>query len=126
MTKAYRTLLDIEKAFPDWKSCYIYLEKLRWGGQPKSPYADYAVERSTYNHQYYCRITKRKFNVLTGTLFEKTKMPLQDWFKIIWLFTVRPEISTSEASRQTGINQKTVWNMQQRIVKWYNNKTPMS
>ena len=66
--------------------CLAYLENLRWGMTKKCPHCDsdkvryYAVEK-----RYVCNNCLKKFSVANGTMFEHTRYPLTDWFKVITL-----------------------------------------
>ena len=63
-----------------------------------------------------CRDCKSSFNVLSGTLFEKTRLPLQKWFLAIGLvLNAKKSLSSHQLARDLGLNQKSAWFMQQRI-----------
>lgn len=115
MLAAYRSLKDIEKAFPDWERCYAYLEKVRWDNRPISPFDPHAKVTRVNTYNYKCKATNKRFNVLTGTIFAYSKLPLVDWLRVIWLLQARPGISTPRAATLCGLHQKTVYAMQQRL-----------
>lgn len=66
-------------------------------------------------NNYKCKVTNKRFNVLTGTVFAYSKLPLIDWFRVIWLLQARPGISTPRAAALCGLHQKTFYTMQQRL-----------
>jgi len=115
MLTAYRSLKDIDLAFPDRERCYAYLEKIRWKGQPVSPFDAGAKVTRVNALTYKCTATKKRFNVLTGTVFAYSKLPLIDWFRVIWLLQARPGISTPRGAALCGLHQKTFYAMQQRL-----------
>ncbi len=110
------SILDLLKAFPDEQSCVDHLEKLRWDGNPLSPFD---AESKVYNckgNRYKCKNTGKYFNVKTNTLFDNTKMPLQKWFLAIWIVTSHKKgISSLQLGRDLDITQKSAWFMLQRI-----------
>ena len=114
---------DIEKAFPDQDACMQYLEHLWWKEGIVSPFDPLSTVRVEFAYHYYCKKTRRRFSVLTNTIFSGTKAPLQDWFKVIWLYEVAPELSTIKAAKVTGVRQKTVWTMKQKIENAKNSIT---
>jgi len=63
-----------------------------------------------------CHDCKASFNVLSGTLFQGTQIPLQKWFVAIGLIlNAKKSISSYQLARDLGLNQKTAWFIRQRI-----------
>ena len=82
-------LLDLLDTFPDQLSCITHLEYLRWNGEPRCPYCGSTdVNRKKENSiagRWNCHECTSSFNALSGTIFEKTRIPLQKWFAAISL-----------------------------------------
>ena len=56
------------------------------------------------------------FNALSGTIFEKTKIPLQKWFMAIGIMVnAKKSVSSFQLARDLDLNQKSAWYMQHRI-----------
>lgn len=75
--KEVNSIIDLINAFPNEQTCVEHLEKIRWNGNPVSPFD---TESKVYNrkgNRYKCKHTGKYFNVETNTLFDNTKMPLQ-------------------------------------------------
>ena len=54
--------------------------------------------------------------VLSGTIFEKTRLPLQKWFLAIGLIVnAKKSLSSCQLARDLELNQKSAWYMQSRI-----------
>ena len=115
MLQAYRSLRDIELTFPDQGTCLDYLEKIRWNGNVTSPFTGSHQIRKVAKNTYECKDSGKRFTVLNNTIFAHSKMGLRHWFKVIWFFIFQPGISTLKVSERTGINQKTVWLMKQKL-----------
>jgi hypothetical protein len=59
---------------------------------------------------------KEDFTVRTGTIFERSHIPLDKWLYAMYLIsTARKGISSMQISKELGITQKSAWFMLQRI-----------
>lgn len=115
-TKPFSSIFDLLKAFPNEESCINHLEEIRWGGNVVSPFDESSTVYKLKNNKYKCRTTNKYFNAKTGTIFENTKIPLQQWFLAIYIFTSHKKgISSYQLSKDLDITQKTAWFMLQRI-----------
>lgn len=113
-------LITIFSLYPDQEACIEHLENVRWGDETHCPYCDSAdVARKTERHRigrWNCHGCKSSFNVLSGTIFEKTKVELQKWFLAVGLVVnAKKSLSSYQLGRDLELNQKTAWYMQQRI-----------
>ena len=76
-------LFRVFRQFPDHESCIEHLEKVRWGDVAHCPHCSEHVARKADGERigrWNCHGCKASFNVLSGTIFQKTKIPLQKWF----------------------------------------------
>lgn len=63
-----------------------------------------------------CLACKEDFTVRTGTIFERSHIPLDKWLYTMYLIaTARKGISSMQISKELGITQKSAWFMLQRI-----------
>jgi transposase-like protein len=63
-----------------------------------------------------CHDCKSSFNVLSGTIFQKTKVDLQKWFLAIALIlNAKKSISSHQLARDLDLTQPTAWYMAMRI-----------
>ncbi len=113
-------LITIFSLYPDQEACIEHLENVRWGDAPLCPHCGgFGVARKSEKHRigrWNCRDCKSSFNVLSGTIFEKTKVPLQKWFLAVGLvINAKKSLSSYQLARDLELNQKTAWYMQQRI-----------
>lgn len=61
---------------------------------------------------YSCQWCGNHLHPMVGTIFEKSRTPLQLWFYAIFLFTTsRHGVSGKELQRQLGVTYKTAWRM---------------
>ena len=115
-------LFDLLDTFPDQLACITHLEDIRWNGEPECPYCHSKdVQRKKENNlvgRWNCHECTSSFNVLSGTIFEKTRVPLQKWFAAISLVVnAKKSLSSHQLSRDLRLNQKTAWYILQRIRK---------
>ena len=113
-------LITIFSLYPDQEACIEHLEAVRWGDEAHCPHCGSAeVARKAERHRigrWNCRDCKSSFNVLSGTIFEKTKVELQKWFLAVGLVVnAKKSLSSYQLARDLELNQKTAWYMQQRI-----------
>ena len=113
-------LIKVFQRFPDHESCLEHLERVRWGDTPACPHCgSLSVARKADMHRqgrWNCHDCKSSFNVLSGTIYEKTKLPLQKWFLAVSLFlNAKKSVSSYQLSRDLDLNQKSAWYMAMRI-----------
>ncbi|MDE0071701.1 MAG: IS1595 family transposase [Caldilineaceae bacterium] len=115
-------LIKVFEKYPDQKACIAHLEKARWGDAPTCPHcgSDH-VARKRENQRigrWNCHGCKSSFNVLSKTIFKKTKIPLQKWFLgIAILLNAKKSVSSHQLSRDLELNQPSAWYMAMRIRK---------
>lgn len=106
--------------FPDEQACIDYLEKMRWDGNPVSPFDKTSKVYKRKNNRYKCKNTDRYFSVKTHTMYENTKIRLKDWFGAIWLITANKKgVSSTQLATQLDVTQATAWFMLSRIRKCF-------
>ena len=115
-TFEFKSLFDLLQAFPTEQSCIEYLELCRWKNGIVSPYDPASKVYNYGGGKYRCKNTGLNFNVKTGTVFQKSKVPLIKWFVAIWFETSHKKgISSIQLSKDISVTQKTAWHMLHRI-----------
>ena len=116
----FKSLFDLQSAFPTEQACIEHLEELRWGDVVISPFDAASKVYKCKCNKYRCVNTKKYFNVKTDTLFENTKTPLRKWFMAIWMVTSHKKgISSVQLAKDIDVTQKTAWFMLERIRKCF-------
>ena len=114
----FKSLKDLQDAFPTEQHCIDYLEEKRWGGKVVSPFDPTSKVYKCKDNKYRCKNTGKYFNVKTKLIFHKTSLPLIYWFMAIWLvLSHKKGISSVQLSKDIGVTQKTAWFMLHRIRK---------
>ena len=114
-------ILTVSKRFDTQEACVAHLERVRFGDDPFCPRCgvfDSCARKTEKSHvnRWNCHACKSTFNVLTGTIFQGTHIPLPCWFVAITLIVnAKKSLSSPQLARDLDMNQKTAWYMQQRI-----------
>ncbi len=121
MSKSTISAYEFFKKFPTPDSARIYLENQRWNGSPACPKCgcvenQYKQSRKGVEGYYLCYHCSSVYTIRTGTIFERSHVPLDKWlFAIYLIVTSRKGISSVQLSKELGVTQKTAWFMLQRI-----------
>lgn len=122
----FKNVTQLLDYFKDEETCKAYLEQKRWGGVPSCHHCGSVYVYRT-NRGFKCgeKQCGKKFSVISGTIYESTKLPLRIWFAAIYLCTSSKKgISSLQASRQLGITQKSAWFLLHRIREMLKDNAP--
>lgn len=105
------------KMFPDQESARKYLEGRLWPNGVKCPTCGSGERITTRKGGFYrCNSCKLDFTVRTGTIFERSHVPLHKWLYAMYLLvTSRKGVSSLQLSKEIGITQKSSWFVLQRL-----------
>ena len=95
---------ELFKMFPDQESARVYLESRLWPTGVRCPVCGLG-ERVTVRKDgfYRCNQCKEDFTVRTGTIFERSHVPLHKWlYSMYLLVTSRKGISSMQLSKEIG------------------------
>jgi IS1 family transposase len=118
------TLAQWEAAFPNDDARKAYLVACRWPAGVSCPRCGNVEvgEHGTKAFHWQCyacseKGTSYRFSVLVGTIFENTKYPLRDWFRVIhMMLTSKKGVAALEVHRVIGTGSyRTAWSMCHRI-----------
>jgi transposase-like protein len=103
--------------FPDQEAARVYLEARLWPNGVRCPVCGTGDRITARKGGYYrCNQCKEDFTVRTGTIFERSHIPLQKWvFAMYLLVTARKGISSMQLAKEIGITQKSAWFMLMRL-----------
>lgn len=103
--------------FPDQEAARTYLESRLWPNGCKCPVCGLGERITERAGGYYrCNQCKEDFTVRTGTIFERSHVPLHKWLYAMYLLiTARKGISSLQLSKEIGITQKSAWFVLQRL-----------
>ena len=105
------TLGEFERMFPDEESCWTYLMERRWPNGVRCPRCsnDHVYASTARPWHWQCKKCGKnnrapyRFSLKTKTVFEETKKPLRDWFKVLHLMlTSKKGMSALQIHRLLG------------------------
>jgi len=129
-TKPSITLKQMMGQFATEDACKAYIRDLRWPDGVVCPRCKdrnvHAVTAKPFHWQ--CRKCNKngyRFSVITGTIFENTKYPLETWFQVAYLMCQSKKgMSALQIHRQIGSGSyETAWYMCTRIRAAMKNET---
>lgn len=124
------TVNDFRKEFPNDEVCLEFLFKKRLSDQPCCPQCSQETEfkRIPGRRCYQCSDKDCQYQLYptAGTIFEKTRTPLTDWFYAIYLMTsTRNGVAAKELQRQLGVTYKCAFRMGHQIRKLMKGNKPV-
>ncbi|HYM19501.1 MAG TPA: IS1595 family transposase [Candidatus Kapabacteria bacterium] len=119
-TTTPQTLLEAVGYFSDEARCVEFLAKIRWDmGQPVCPKCGSMKCVPLKTRKLYNCCEKecgKQFSVKSGSIFEKSPIPLTKWLPVVWMLVCdRNGVSSYEIARALGVSQQTSWFMLHRI-----------
>jgi transposase-like protein len=111
------SFLDMVDRFPDEEAAIMYLKDVLWPEGPVCPFCGSKHHNVRANPMYlYCADCRKSYTIRTGTIFQRSHVPLHKWLYAIYLVvTARKGVSSLQLSKELGITQKSAWFMLQRI-----------
>ena len=133
MSKQELSIPALMAQIPTEADAYLLLEKLRWNGHPVCPHCGLldgawyirplnGVSRRTrtgapsQRRVWKCGGCRKQFSVLTGTIFQGSKIPVRTWLLVVFeMCAAKNGISAREIERKYDLTAKTAWFMLHRI-----------
>jgi transposase-like protein len=110
-----RDLAEFNRWFRSEASAAKYLTDVRFRHGFACPRCGVEVARSNES-RWWCRDCRRWFTLTTGTLLERTKVPLATWLVVAWhLVQTKIGVSALSVQRITGVNYDTAWLLLQKM-----------
>ena len=127
MNKITISTFELFKMFPDQHSAIVYLESRLWPNGVRCPFCKKGERITARKDGFYrCNACQKDFTVRTGTIFERSHIPLHKWLYAMYLLvTARKGISSLQLSKEIGITQKSAWFMLQRLREACGNNLTM-
>lgn len=103
--------------FPDEHSAREYLESRLWPDGARCPQCKSGDRLTRRTGGFYrCNACQFDFTIRTGTIFERSHVPLHKWVYAMYLLvTARKGISSMQLAKEIGVTQKTAWFMLSRL-----------
>jgi transposase-like protein len=117
MSKSTISTFELFAMFPDQETARTYLEGRLWPNGPRCPVCGMGERITARDEGFYrCNQCKEDFTVRTGTIFERSHVPLHKWIYAMYqLVTARKGISSMQLAKEIGITQKSAWFVLHRL-----------
>lgn len=117
MSRSTISTFKVFEMFPDVETARVYLESRLWPNGPVCPVCNSGERISVRQDGFYrCNACPEDFTVRTGTIFERSHIPLHKWIYAMYLIvTARKSVSSLQMAKEIGITQKSAWFMMHRI-----------
>lgn len=117
MSRSTISTFQLFQMFPDETTARLYLESRLWPKGVTCPTCagqDRITPRKAGFHR--CNKCQLDFSIRTGTIFERSHIPLHKWLYAMYLLvTARKGISSMQIAKEIGIQQKSAWFMLHRL-----------
>ncbi len=117
MSRHTISTFQLFERFPNAESARVYLESRLWPAGVVCPVCKAGERITTRKGGYYrCNACNEDFTVRTGTIFERSHVPLHKWLYAMYLLvTARKGISSLQLAKEIGVTQKTAWFLLHRL-----------
>jgi transposase-like protein len=111
MSKSTISTFQLFEMIPDQETARRILEARLWPEGPRCPVCGLGERITKRKGGFYrCNQCKEDFTVRTGTIFERSHVPLHKWIYAMYLVvTARKGISSMQLAKEIGVTQKTAW-----------------
>jgi len=113
------SLIELFKNYGTENQCAEALFKWRWPAGFRCPQCGSGRHSVVKTRKLYqCTDCHHQTSLISGTIFEQTKLPLTLWFLAIHLISqAKTGLSALGLKRQTGVSYNTAWSMKHKIMQ---------
>lgn len=103
-----------------------YLESRLWPQGATCPFCAFKERITARKDGFYrCNSCRQDFTVRTGTVMERSHVPLRKWIYAMYLVGNSTErISSTRLADELGITQKSAWSILQKLNEAISSSTP--
>lgn len=135
MDFSFKTITEFHNHFNDERTCYEFIESLRWDEQAICPHCGttkkpYGVKpRGKFKDIPSYRCSEKEcdapFTVRTGSIFQGSKVELKKWLQAAYELSISKKgISSVELAERIGTSQKTAWLINHKLRTMLKNTAP--
>jgi transposase-like protein len=115
------SMVEFMQKYGTEAKCYRALYRARWPQGFRCPACN-ERRRSRFRRgaqvYYQCRACRHQTTLLSGTIFQATKLPLRTWMLAIHLLTsTKTNMAALELMRHLGVNYKAAWRIKHKIMQ---------
>jgi transposase-like protein len=114
------TVIITDPIFHNEEAALAHCEASRWGGEPVCPHCGSVRVRrmagKTQAGMFLCNDCRDKFTVRTGSVMERSHVPLHKWLLAFHLLAASKKgMSAKQMERMLGVTYKTAWFLCHRV-----------
>lgn len=111
------TILQFHSRFKSDDDCLTAIVQRRWPHGFKCPHCNSAnATKLSKRRAFQCNNCKKQTSITAGTIFEKTRVPLLNWFFMMFLVANdKGGASASRLSHLLDMRYDTVWHILQKL-----------
>jgi transposase-like protein len=127
MSRSTISTFQLFEKFPDVETARKYLESRLWPNGVTCSECKTKERIGVRKDGFYrCHACKLDFTVRTGTIFERSHIPLHKWLYAMYLLvTARKGISSLQLGKEIGIRQASAWFLLHRLREACGNNLTM-
>lgn len=117
MSRSTISTFQLFDFIPNQQAARKHLEGRLWPNGPTCPTCKTRERITSRKGAFYrCNACKIDFTIRTGTIFERSHVPLHKWLYAMYLLlTARKGISSMQLAKEIGITQKSAWFVLHRL-----------
>lgn len=120
MAKGFLSLSQFHLKFGDDLICRKVLHEARWSNGIYCPFCGCEKTYNLTKHYlgYKCseKSCRKKFSLTTRTIFENSKIPMSEWFLVMYLMSLnKKNVSSRQMALNLGLTQKTTWLVMSKV-----------
>lgn len=117
MSRSTISTFQLFELFPNQSAARKYLEARLWPNGAMCPSCKTGERITSRKGEFYrCNACKLDFTIRTGTVFERSHLPLHKWLYAMYLLvTARKGISSMQLAKEIGVTQKSAWFVLHRL-----------
>ena len=112
------SIYEFMQFFPNEQAAIDHLASILWQNGTVCPLCQGKNVTPRKNRQNYhrCNACRKDFTIRTGTIFERSHVPLHKWlFAMYLIVTARKGISSVQLAKELGITQRSAWFLLHRV-----------
>ena len=111
------SILEFQRRFKTDEDCISAIARKRWPDGFVCPHCQSAhVKRLAKRRAFQCNGCKRQTSITAGTIFEKTRIPLLNWFFMMFLMANdKGGVSATRISLLLNMRYDTVWHILEKL-----------
>lgn len=114
------SMADFNAQYGTEEKCRWALYHARWPNGFRCPACGderHSIFRRGRQSYYQCRACAHQTTLLSGTLFQSTKLPLTTWFLALHLLTsTKTNMAALELMRHLGVCYRTAWRLKHKVM----------